>query len=187
MRYTLASLLVAAAVAAPHASQTPVPFPRPGQPASTAPQPETQPPASPKAPPVAPPGQTVSQPPSGEPTEAMLGAPIYPGAQFMASYDAGLGQRYYLFGTNETFANIVQYYRTTLKNRGELVFEQPPVHMFDTGRFREQTMAFPPSVTVKDYTWGGSQGYLNPKPGAQPARFATVIQIVPLPPGAPGR
>jgi hypothetical protein len=56
--------------------------------------------------------------------------------------------------------------------------------MFDTGRFREETMAFPPSVTVKDYTFGGSQGYLNPKRGAKPARFATVIQIVPAPPGA---
>ena len=29
------------------------------------------------------------------PTEAMLGVPIYPGAQFIASYDAGRGQRYY--------------------------------------------------------------------------------------------
>ena len=56
------------------------------------------------------------------------------------------------------------YYRTTLKQRGEVVFEEPPVHMFDVGRFREETMAFPPGVTVKDYTWGGSAGYLNPKP-----------------------
>ena len=44
---------------------------------------------------------------------------------------------------------------------------------FDIGRFREETMAFPPSVTVKDYTWGGSAGYLNPKRGAQPQRFPT--------------
>ena len=42
------------------------------------------------------------------------------------------------------------------------------------------TMAFPPGVTVKDYTWGGSQGYLNPKRGAEPARFRTIIQIVPV-------
>ena len=46
-------------------------------------------------------------------------------------------------------------------------------------------MAFPPSVTVKDYTWGGSAGYLNPRRGAQPARYATIIQIVPNPPGVP--
>ena len=42
-----------------------------------------------------------------------------------------------------------------LKDRGELVFDAPAMHMFDTGRFREEAMAFPPSVTVKDYTWGG--------------------------------
>ena len=43
-------------------------------------------------------------------------------------------------------------------------------------------MAFPPSVTVKDYTWGGSAGFLNPKRGKQPTRFKTIIQIVPVPP-----
>jgi hypothetical protein len=32
---------------------------------------------------------------------------------------------------------------------------------------------------VKDYTWAGSAGYINPKRGATPARFKTVIQIVP--------
>jgi hypothetical protein len=40
-------------------------------------------------------------------------------------------------------------------------------------------MAFPPSVTVKDYTWGGKGGYLNPNRGTQPARFPTIVQIVP--------
>ena len=40
-------------------------------------------------------------------------------------------------------------------------------------------MAFPPSVTIKDYQSEISRGYPNPKPGAQPARFPTVIQIVP--------
>jgi hypothetical protein len=59
--------------------------------------------------------------------------------------------------------------------------------MFDIGRFREETMAFPPSVTVKDYTWGGSAGYLNPKEGGEPARFKTIIQIVPAPPVAAPR
>ena len=110
--------------------------------------------------------------------------PIYPSAQFIASYDAGRGQRYYLYGTAATFAEIVQYYRNTLKQRGELVYEQPALHQFDLGRFREETMAFPPSVTVKDYTFGGTGGYLNPKRGAKPARFPTIIQIVPNPPGA---
>jgi hypothetical protein len=35
---------------------------------------------------------------------------------------------------------------------------------------------------VKDYTWAGALGYLNPKRGAEPARFKTIIQIVPVPP-----
>jgi hypothetical protein len=48
-------------------------------------------------------------------------------------------------------------------------------------------MAFPPGVTVKDWTWGGSQGYPNPKHGAQPARFPTIIMIVPAPPAAPAQ
>ena len=56
--------------------------------------------------------------------------------------------------------------------------------MFDIAEFREESMAFPPSVTVKDYTWGGAVGYLNPKRGATPARFKTIIQIVPNLPGA---
>jgi hypothetical protein len=34
---------------------------------------------------------------------------------------------------------------------------------------------------VKDYTWGGAAGYPNPKAGATPERFPTVIQIVPAP------
>ena len=122
---------------------------------------------------------------AGEPAPGSLGVAVYPAAQFITSYDAGRGQRYFLYGTTAPFADIVQFYRNTLKQRGELVFEAPPVHQFDIGRFREETMAFPPSVTVKDYTWGGSLGYLNPKRGAQPQRYPTIIQIVPNPPGAP--
>jgi hypothetical protein len=176
---------LSAGVAARAWGQTPQPFPRPVDPSR--PQPSgpasQQPPSGTKVlPPVAPTPST--QPPAGEPTEQMLGMPIYPGAQFIASYDAGRGQRYFLFGTAADFTQIVTYYRTTLKQRGELVYEAPPIHMFDIGRFREETMAFPPGVTVKDYTWGGSDGYINPKPGGQPARFRTIIQIVPAPAGA---
>ena len=109
----------------------------------------------------------------------MLGAPIFTGAQFLASYDAGQGQRYYLFGTTGSFAEVVAFYRTALRNRGDVVFEEPATHMFEIGRFREESMAFPPGVTVKDYTWGNLKGYANPKPGGQPERFPTVIQMVP--------
>jgi hypothetical protein len=121
----------------------------------------------------------------GVPTEETLGLPVYPAAQFIASYDAGRGQRYYLFGTSTGFAEIVAYYKSVLRVKGEVIFDEPPVHAFDVGKFREDAMAFPPGVTVSDFTWGGSQGYLNPKPGGQPPRFPTIIQIVPLPPESP--
>ena len=157
-------------------AQTPQPFPKVGPPSP--PPPATPAPARPTVPP---PAQLTAPPadPNAAPTEATLGVPIYPGAEFLISYDAGRGQRYYLFGTNAGFVEMVNYYRTVLKQRGELIYEAPGVHQFDIGRYREETMAFPPSVTVKDYTWGGSAGYLNPKRGKQPERFKTIIQIVP--------
>jgi hypothetical protein len=164
-------------------AQTPSPFPRPGQqPAPPRPSaPVAPPPASP--PPAVPAGTAAAQ--AGEPTEATLGVPLYPGVQFVASYDAGRGQRYYLFGAESDFVQIVGWYKTMLKQKGELVFEEPPVHMFEIGKYKEETMAFTPSVTVKDYTWAGSAGYLNPKRGASPARFKTIVQVVPLTPAAP--
>ena len=78
---------------------------------------------------------------------------------------------------------MVTYYRNVLKQRGELIFDAPATHQFDIGRFREETMAFPPSVTVKEFLSQVSQGYPNPRPNTEPARFPTVIQIVPA--GAP--
>jgi hypothetical protein len=113
----------------------------------------------------------------------MLGFPVYPSAQFIASYDAGRGQRYYLFGSELPFATLVKYYQSALKNRGSLVFDAPATHVFEIGRFREESMAFPPGVTIKDYTWNGSAGYMNPKRDGQPARFPSIIQIVPAPAG----
>jgi hypothetical protein len=110
---------------------------------------------------------------------------LYPNAQFLASYDAGRGQRYYLYGVGAPFAELVTYYRTQLKERGNLVYEEPATHMFEVGRFRDETMAFPPGITVKDWTFGGSQGYPNPRRGVQPARFPTVLMIVPPPAAAP--
>jgi hypothetical protein len=161
------------------AAQTPQPFPRPGErpalPSSTAPSPAAQqPPATTSS--AAPPAPLS---PTDVPTEATLGVQIYPGADYIGSFDAGRGQRFYLFGSTTEFLQIVSYYKTLLKQKGELLFEEPPVHEFDIGKFKEESMAFPPSVTVKDYTWGGSAGYMNPKRGAEPARFKTIIQIVP--------
>ena len=86
-----------------------------------------------------------------------------------------------MFGSTASFLDLVTYYRTVLKQRGDLVFDAPATHEFDIGRFREETMAFPPSVTIKEYKSEISEGYPNPKPGGQPARFPTLIQIVPTP------
>jgi hypothetical protein len=108
--------------------------------------------------------------------------PVYPNAQFLRSYDAGKGQRFYLFGAQASFAEIVAYYRTVLRQRGYDVYENPPTHSFEVGRFRQETMAFPPGVTVKDFTAAGSRGYPNPRLGANPPHFPTIIQIIPVPP-----
>ena len=163
------------------AQQTPPrPFPQPGQ--RPAPPPPTTTPTQPGKPqPVKPTPAAPTE--GGAPTEATLGVPIYPTAQFITSYDAGRGQRFYLFGVSLPFAEMVTYYRTALKTRGDLLFETPPTHQFETGRFREEAMAFPPSVTIKDYTFGGSAGYPNPNRTGQPERFPTIIQIVPAPAG----
>ena len=149
--------------------------------------PRVAPPAAPAPRPQTP--QTPGPPPAGghchraeaAPTEVMLGVPIYPGAQFIASYNAGRGQRYYIFGSSATFVDLVTYYRNALKQKGELVYEVPATHEFDVGKFDEDRMAFPPGVVIKDFQSDVSQGYPNPKPGGQPARFPSVIQIVAVP------
>lgn len=177
---------VAISLATAAAGQTPQPFPRgntqqqpPPQPAP-APAPPAARPAPPAAAPLPPPSavQPAAVDPA-TPSEAVLGFPVYPAAQFIASYDAGRAQRYYIFGSTASFADLVTYYRTQLKEKGNLVFQDPPTHMFEIGKFSDDTMAFPPGVTIKDFTAGGSPGYANPKLGAQPARFPSIIMIVP--------
>ena len=64
-----------------------------------------------------------------------------------------------------SFVELVTYYRTALKQRGELVFEAPATHEFDIGRFREETMAFPPGVTIKDYQSDDLAGLSEPEAG----------------------
>jgi hypothetical protein len=167
------TMLVSGGVAA----QTPQPFPRPGEPSR--PQPSAPAPAKPsdtQGLKVLPPDAKPPAAQAGEPNAQTLGVPLYPNSQFIAVYDAGKRQQYYLFGLNAEFAGVVAYYRTMLKQRGELVFEVPAIHMFEIGRFREETMAFPPSVTVKDYS---PDGYLVMKAGAQGVRYRTIIQVVP--------
>src|SRR5262245_27577945 len=167
--------MTCASVAAQQPPPSPRPFPQPAQPR---PAPGTAQPGEPTPPPTTTPPSNATA--SGAvPDQRTLGVPVYPTAQFITSYDAGRGQRFYLFGVALPFAEVVSYYRTALKTRGEVLFETPPTHQFEIGRFREETMAFPPTVTIKDYTWGGSSGYPNPKRGGKPDRFPTIIQIVP--------
>jgi hypothetical protein len=185
MRVLLTAFMsVVAAVTA--VAQTPQPFPRAGSPQAQKPAPPATPAPAPSA--AVPPSQRPLAPlDPNAPTAATLGVTVFPGAQFFSSYDAGRAQRYYIFGTTASFAEVTAYYRTQTGERGELVFKDPPTHMFTGGtlaRYRDETMAFPPSVTVKDWTTTGG-GYPNPKIGTLPQRFPTVIMIVPPPPGTP--
>ena len=106
--------------------------------------------------------------------------PIYPDAQFLESLDAGKGQQFHLYGTDAPVAEIVAFYKTALKNGGRVLFQAPLMHQFDIGRYQEDTMAYPPSVVIKDYTWNGSAGYLHVS-GATSTRYKTIIQIVSAP------
>jgi hypothetical protein len=187
-RGAIALTVLAIAAWLPVAAQVPQPFPGRTSPAKPVPAPAE--PVNPKQ--ASPPPQPPSSPPAPAasapqelPTEALLGFPIYPNSQFITSYDAGQGQRYYLFGSDARFAELVKYYQSVLKTRGTLVFDAPATHVFEIGRFREEAMAFPPGVTIKDYTWNGSPGYLNAQKDAKPVRFPSIIQIVPAPAGTP--
>jgi hypothetical protein len=176
-------LLLVVGTASPLIGQTPQPFP--GVRASQPEQPRADVAAAPRATLASQAAQPTTRPPApadtNAPSAAVVGFPIFPNSQFLASYDAGKQQRYYVYGTTGSYAEVVKYYQSELKDRGAQVFAEPATHMF-AQRFREETMAFPPGVTVKDWTSGGSQGYPNSKPGAQPARFPTVVVIVPPPP-----
>src|SRR5579862_3757782 len=107
-------------------SQIPVPrpFPQPNQPSTQPPasskpstpdptpvtRPETPPATAPAA---APPAPSLA---TARPTEQQLGVAVYPAADYIDAYDAGPGERIYLFGTNATYAEIVAYFRNTPKD-----------------------------------------------------------------------
>ena len=153
-----------------------VPQPFPGSAPARPAEPTTVPASSAAPPPaVAAPIPETPAPPSAQ---APQGLPVYPTAEFIDGFDAGSGQRYYLYGTDRPFEDIVAYYRNVLKNGGRELFREPPMRQFDLGRYQEDTMAYPPSVVVKDYTWNGSSGYLAVS-GTTEKRYRTIIQIVP--------
>ena len=124
------------------------------------------------------PGST-QVPPAAPTSESPIAAPLYPAAQFLEVIDAGKGQQFHLYGTDASFGDIVNYYKTTLKNGGRVLFQAPAMHQFDLGRYSEESMSYPPSVVIKDYTWNGAEGYLHVS-GATSKRYKTIIQIVPV-------
>ena len=99
--------------------------------------------------------------------------------QLLETFDAGQGQQYILYGTDLPYVTIVDYYKKLLRTGGNEIFRAPAMHRFDLSRFDEDTMAYPPSIVIKDYTWNGSPGYLHVN-GSTEKRYRTVIQVVPV-------
>lgn len=126
----------------------------------------------------APPSQTTPAQPGD--IDPALGVPVYPGAALLARYEAGPGQEMFLYGTSSGYANVVEYYRGMLRDRGRQLFGGP-MHQFDLGRYRRETMMLQPAVTVKDFTWNGREGYIHVT-GRQIVKYPTVIQVVPAGP-----
>ena len=202
--FATGSLLQAAQAPAPFPTPRATPAPAAPRPRDASPAPQASAPATPSTPsgtasveqapvapvqtPATPPSSTSAVPsPSVTSTPDLGGVPLYPSAVYVRSYDAGRGQKFHLYGVTLSYADTVAYYQAALKNKGDKLFDSPPTHQFELGRFRENEMAFPPSVTVKDFTWGGSAGYVNPHAGGQPARFPTLVQIVPAPAASTSR
>ena len=120
-------------------------------------------------------------PPAGAqltgPSEVLQSVKVPPTAEYLESFDTGKGQRYYIFGTNDSYADVVAYFKTQIRGGSRELFKTPGMFWFDLpGRVTEAS--FPPSVVVKDYTWGTLDGYLFVD-GASSKRFKTIIQIVP--------
>ena len=105
---------------------------------------------------------------------------MYPGAVLLSQYEAGPGQQMFVYGTSSGYANVVEYYKGVLKDRGRQLFDGP-MHQFDLGRYRRETMMLQPALTVKDYTWNGRDGFIHVT-GRQIVKYPTVIQIVPAGP-----
>jgi hypothetical protein len=175
---TIGVVLAAGSVAAaqnPPPTQQPPPVPRPFPGAPTPPPPTSKPAETAAAP-----HGTATAPPVRTPTQADLGgAPVYPTAEFLDSFDAGRGQRLLIYGVNMPYADIITYYRAQLRSAANReLMREPPMYQFDLGRFDEKTMNYPPTLVIKDHTWNGSEGYLQVN-GTTEKRYKTIIQIIP--------
>ncbi len=183
--WTLALTVVLSAVAAAAPANAPARRTRAQAP------PQSQSPPLPVPKPFPQPGRAGSAPPADPATAAaaqtaeagaaepdLMGVPVYPGAEYLGTYNAGRGQQVYLYGTNLPYADIVAYYKGQMKNGGRELFKAPATQQWDLGKFNEDTMVFQPSVVVKDYTWNEMPGYLYVS-GTATKRFKTIIQVVP--------
>ena len=180
-RIVTAVILCAVGVAAPLRGQTqtqstPPPVPRPF-PGST----QTPTGAKPTTTPTTLPGGVTD----GASIDPLLaGLPLYPDIQLLLTTDlrptveGGRVQRLFVFGTNDTYAGIVNFYKNTLRKNGEEVSRVPAITQFDLGSFDANTMAQRPSIIVKDYTWPDAQGYLHVD-GRTEKRFRSLVQIIP--------
>ena len=167
-------------------AQVPQPFPgRPNPPRTVPPPPKTVPPPA-ETPRLRPRPSRSGRPLRRKPPQQRRrsGSRFTPTRSFWRRTTPAGGSGITCSAVSSHLRRWSSIYQNALKNRGTLVFDAPATHIFEIGRFREETMAFPPGVTVKDYTWNGSTGYINPKKNTQPARFPSVIQIVPSPPEA---
>jgi hypothetical protein len=171
----VAALGVAAfAQSAPPPTQPPpVPKPFPGSNPPSTPPGKPGDPATPAAVVPAPPER-----PNAPAPQDLNGAPVYPAADFLETFDAGRGQKFFIYGTNAPYLDIIAFYRKQLGSGGQEIFRTPAMQRFDLGRFDDQSMAYPPSVVVKDYSANGSAGYLFVA-GTTEKRYKTIIQIVP--------
>lgn len=162
----------------PPATQTPTPTPTPPRPA---PFPgASQPPASTAAPAATAPAQTGGSPNLGAIDPRLALVPGYPGAEYLESFDAGKGQRLFVFGTNDPYARVVAFYKSQFKKTGEEVSRAPGIQQFDLGAFDSTGMAQRPSVIVKDYAWPQPTDYYIHVAGTAEKHFTTLIQIIPV-------
>ena len=171
MKTTAALAGIFAALTSLGAQNPPAPRPFPGAP-------PPPPPAEQPAP--QPVDAATGDPAAQAAVDPATGVPLYPGSVLLTQYNAGPSQPVYLYGSSSTFANVVEYYKGVLRDRGRQLFDGP-MHQFDLGRFRRETMTLQPSVTVKDFTWNGREGYAHAN-GRELVKYPTVIQIVPAPP-----
>jgi hypothetical protein len=148
----------------------PTPFPGSGTTAKPAPPPTATPTAS---------ASVAGESDLGLVDPRLAGIAAYPGAEFLAAYDAGTGQKLFVFGTNETYEAVTAFYKTQFKKSGDEVSKQPRIQEFDLGAFNSSTMSQRPGVIVKDYTVPDPDGYLHVS-GTTQKRFKTLIQIIPV-------